>query len=199
MSERVGTVSELWRYPVQSLQGEQVPTLDLAPGGSPGDRFYCVAEAESGAAGVASRPPWKMLITWKARYLGEPRPGEDLPLVEIGFPDGDTLRSDDAGIDAATDPVTVNCTVNPDTSRLFRVGDFIVFNDEAADPGHSGRRSYECAQIVGPGDAVHHDRGPIRTARAPWRPPARASRGLGWLPRRPFGSPDSTSARRKAG
>lgn len=101
MNERVGIVSELWRYPVQSLQGEQVPTLDLAPGGSPGDRFYCVAEAESGAAGVASRPPWKMLITWSARYLGEPRAGQDLPLVEIGFPDGMSMRSDDAGIDAA--------------------------------------------------------------------------------------------------
>jgi hypothetical protein len=64
----------------------------------------------------------------------------------------DLWASLDAGIDAATDPVTVNCTVNPDTSRVFRVGDFIVFNDEAADAGHSGRRSYECAQIVGPGD-----------------------------------------------
>jgi len=58
----------------------------------------------------------------------------------------------DAAIDSATDPVTVACTVNPDTSRVFRVGDFIVFNDEAVDAAHSGRRSYECVQIVGPGD-----------------------------------------------
>jgi hypothetical protein len=27
-----------------------------------------------------------------------------------------------------------------------------VFNDEAADPDHPGRRSYECAQITGPGN-----------------------------------------------
>ncbi|MCC6366861.1 MAG: hypothetical protein IT165_25345 [Bryobacterales bacterium] len=64
----------------------------------------------------------------------------------------DLWASLDTVIDAATDPVTVNCTVNTDTSRVFRVGDFIVFNDEAADAGHGGRRSYECAQIVGPGD-----------------------------------------------
>jgi hypothetical protein len=32
------------------------------------------------------------------------------------------------------------------------VGDFVVFNDEAADPDTPGRRSYECAQIVGPGN-----------------------------------------------
>src|SRR5947199_326135 len=59
---------------------------------------------------------------------------------------------------ATTDPATVNCTVNPNTTRVFRVGDFVVFNDEAADANHAGRRSYECAQIAGPGstgDVVH--------------------------------------------
>jgi len=56
-----------------------------------------------------------------------------------------------ASIDAAIDdddPVTVACTVNPATSRVFRVGDFIVFNDEAADANNPGRRCYECAQIT---------------------------------------------------
>jgi hypothetical protein len=57
----------------------------------------------------------------------------------------------DTAIDAATDPVTVVCTVNPDTQRVFRVGDFVVFNDESADPANPGRRSYECVQIIGPG------------------------------------------------
>lgn len=64
----------------------------------------------------------------------------------------DLWASIDAGLDATTDPATVACTVNPDTVRVFRVGDFIVFNDESADPNNPGRRSYECAQIVGPGN-----------------------------------------------
>ncbi len=64
----------------------------------------------------------------------------------------DLWASLEAPIDKDTDPVTVSCTVNPDTARVFRVGDFVVFNDEAADPDHPGRRSYECAQIVGPGN-----------------------------------------------
>lgn len=64
----------------------------------------------------------------------------------------DLWASLDAALDKDTDPATVACTVNPDTSRVFRVGDFIVFNDEAADAEHPGRRSYECAQIVGPGN-----------------------------------------------
>jgi hypothetical protein len=64
----------------------------------------------------------------------------------------DLWASLDAAIDKDTDPVTVSCTVNPATARVFRVGDFVVFNDETADPDHPGRRSYECAQIVGPGN-----------------------------------------------
>src|ERR1039458_3913802 len=63
----------------------------------------------------------------------------------------DLWASIDAAMDAATDPATVNCTVNPNTTRVFQGGDFVVFNDEAADANHAGRRSYECAQIVGPG------------------------------------------------
>ena len=69
----------------------------------------------------------------------------------------DLWASIDTAIDATTDPVTVVCTANPDTQRVFRVGDFVVFNDESADPANPGRRSYECAQIIGPGvpgDAV---------------------------------------------
>jgi hypothetical protein len=63
----------------------------------------------------------------------------------------DLWASLDAAVDRDTDPLNVSCTVNPATSRVFRVGDFVVFNDEAADPDNPGRRSYECAQIVGPG------------------------------------------------
>jgi hypothetical protein len=64
----------------------------------------------------------------------------------------DLWASLDADLDKDTDPATVACTVNPDTARVFRVGDFVVFNDESADPSNPGRRSYECAQIVGPGN-----------------------------------------------
>jgi hypothetical protein len=64
----------------------------------------------------------------------------------------DLWASLDAAVDRDTDPLSVSCTVNPTTSRVFRVGDFVVFNDEAADPDTPGRRSYECGQIVGPGN-----------------------------------------------
>jgi hypothetical protein len=88
----------------------------------------------------------------------------------------DLWASLDVAIDRDTDPVAVSCTVNPDTARTFRVGDYIIFNDEAADANHSGRRSYECAQIIGPGDAgdvvpsgsFQIQRRPVGDAREDW-------------------------------
>ena len=63
----------------------------------------------------------------------------------------DLWASLDADLDRDTDPATVACTVNPDTARTFKVGDFVVFNDETKNPDVGYLRSYECAQIVGPG------------------------------------------------
>ena len=64
----------------------------------------------------------------------------------------DLWASLDAALGKTTDPATVGCTVNPDTTREFKVGDSVVFNDETKDPDSNGRRSFECAQIVGPGN-----------------------------------------------
>ena len=41
---QVGTVAQLWRYPVKSFQGEQVDELAIAPGGTAGDRILAVVD-----------------------------------------------------------------------------------------------------------------------------------------------------------
>ncbi len=51
----VGTVTQLWRYPVKSFQGEQVDALDLAPGGAPGDRTLAVVDPAAGKVLSAKR------------------------------------------------------------------------------------------------------------------------------------------------
>jgi len=98
--EEIGQVSELWRYPVQSLQGESLSALDFATEGVIGDRGYCVVD-DTGEGGTAARPQWKKLIGWRARYLAEPKAGADLPKVEIMFDDGTQMVSDDSRLDDA--------------------------------------------------------------------------------------------------
>lgn len=100
MTTAIGTVSELWRYPVQSLQGERLAALDFRTEGAVGDRGYCIVD-DTGEGGTAARPPWKKLIGWRARYLSEPVAGGDLPKVEILFDDGTAMVSDDARLDDA--------------------------------------------------------------------------------------------------
>lgn len=48
-------VSEIWRYPVKSMQGEQLDQADVGPGGIQGDRQWAVVDAESGVSLSAKR------------------------------------------------------------------------------------------------------------------------------------------------
>lgn len=50
MSDVVGTVMELWRYPVKSMLGERVPSLDIDARGATGDRMWAV-QAPDGRLG----------------------------------------------------------------------------------------------------------------------------------------------------
>jgi uncharacterized protein len=106
MTQALGKVAGLSLYPVQSLRGEDVEVLDFTAGGftngPAGDRAFAIADLEVGKIAHASRPnrEWLCLIAWRARYVARPEPGSDLPPVEISFPDGSSVRSDDTRIDA---------------------------------------------------------------------------------------------------
>lgn len=98
----IGRVAALWRYPVQSLRGETLDALTVTAKGPVGDRGYGIYDPAAGHTAIAARgkKPWRPLITWSARYLGDPQEGQTLPDVEIAFEDGTTLRSDAPDIDA---------------------------------------------------------------------------------------------------
>lgn len=91
--------AELWTYPVQSLQGERRPELDLVAAGVIGERYFAIVDVEMNSVAHASRPTWKNIIKWRARWLKAPGPAASSPLVEIGFEDGETMRSDDSRLD----------------------------------------------------------------------------------------------------
>ncbi|MEX2292983.1 MAG: MOSC N-terminal beta barrel domain-containing protein [Acidimicrobiales bacterium] len=66
--EPLGTVAELWRYPVKSFQGEQVDRLDLAAGGATGDRLLAVVDPA--AKKVLSAKRYEVLLMASARLDG---------------------------------------------------------------------------------------------------------------------------------
>jgi uncharacterized protein YcbX len=89
--DAVGTVGQLWRYPVKSMQGEQVERLELAPGGAVGDRRLAVIDPAAGKVLSAKRHADLLLAS--ARLVGDG--------VVLTLPDGSQHEAADPGVHAA--------------------------------------------------------------------------------------------------
>lgn len=97
----VGTVKEVWRFPVKSMFGETVSSAQLEPAGFADDRTWAVRDDVTGQIIGGKNIPKLMML--KARYIAEPKAGfgpEAQSQIEIEFPDGRLLRSDDPYADA---------------------------------------------------------------------------------------------------
>ncbi|NOT32962.1 MAG: MOSC domain-containing protein [Candidatus Eisenbacteria bacterium] len=91
---RVGTLSQLWRYPVKSMGGERLDTAALSLRGIPGDRGWAVFdESRSGVTTAKRLPP---LRACRARYPSEPDSRLGSPPAEITLPDGTMVSTDSA-------------------------------------------------------------------------------------------------------
>jgi uncharacterized protein YcbX len=92
---RIGTVKQVWRYPVKSMGGEQLEDCTLGSQGIPGDRGWALRDETSKEITNAKRLP--VLMQCSAKYL-DPPTSEFIPNVEIRFPDGTVAHSDDSDI-----------------------------------------------------------------------------------------------------
>jgi uncharacterized protein len=88
---RVGSVREVWRYPVKSMVGERLDASLIAPGGVLGDRGWALRDELAGEIRGAKKLPG--LLRCAARYVDEPREGR-VAAAEITLPDGAHLRTD---------------------------------------------------------------------------------------------------------
>jgi uncharacterized protein YcbX len=90
----------VWRYPVKSMQGERLDASAIGPRGLAGDRAYALIDVETGHLCSAKHPrKWGAVFACHASFVNEPGDGE-IPPVVITLPDGSTIRSDAAGVDA---------------------------------------------------------------------------------------------------
>lgn len=91
----IGHLRELWRYPVKSMQGGTVRETLVTPQGVVGDRSWAMRDETRQEVQWGKMFPQLMLCV--ARYRDEPAPGRVSP-VDITFPDGVTLGSDDPAV-----------------------------------------------------------------------------------------------------
>jgi len=93
----VGTVRELWRYPVKSMTGESLPACTVGPAGIAGDRGWAVRDEQAKEIRGAKKLPGLLRCT--ARYRTEPS-DDAVPAVDITMPDGGRTASDDPEVEA---------------------------------------------------------------------------------------------------
>ncbi len=96
----IGSIISVWRYPVKSMMGSELSTVQLTKRGVSGDRSYAILDCSDGKIATAKNPKkWPILFSFSAR-LSEPSAmkGTKLP-VQITLPDGTILSSEREDID----------------------------------------------------------------------------------------------------
>jgi hypothetical protein len=81
------TVSSIYRYPVKSMLGEDLPSAEINPRGVVGDREFAVADPAENRVGSAKIPKkWARLYEFSAAYPAATNGATSVP--RITFPDG---------------------------------------------------------------------------------------------------------------
>ncbi len=90
-----GKVVALWRYPIKSMLGEEVPVASIAQGSLLGDRAFALLERKTGLVASAKHPQrWARLLACQATFVTPPAVGQALPPVRVTLPDGTSLLSE---------------------------------------------------------------------------------------------------------
>ena len=98
-SDVVGAISELWRFPVKSMQGERAASLEVDEAGVVGDRAFAIVDATTGKVASAKHiASWPGLLDCRAESA-EPVDG-DAPTVRMALADGTAVASDQDDVDA---------------------------------------------------------------------------------------------------
>lgn len=107
-------IAQIWRFPVKSLQGEQLSSAELGGEGVTGDRRYAIFDAETGFGLTGRREP--ALLFGRASLASGS--------LEITLPDGSVARDDAALSDWLGRRVTLRSVGTPGPRRYENAVDF---------------------------------------------------------------------------
>ena len=94
----IGTVQEIWRYPVKSMGGERLDTATVDSGGIANDRGWALQETATGKVASAKNPrAFRALLDYAATVDGD----SEAAVVTITGPDDFSVRTADPNLDAS--------------------------------------------------------------------------------------------------
>jgi class 3 adenylate cyclase/uncharacterized protein YcbX len=93
----LGSVDTIWRYPVKSMAGEEIPVAKMTARGMLGDRVYALVDKASNR--TATVRSWAApLLNYRVQFVTEPDVGAPVPDVRITLPGGLELTTSDPDI-----------------------------------------------------------------------------------------------------
>ena len=148
ISEDVGSVATLWRFPVKSMGGEQLRDVEVTERGVLGDRAYALIDKDTGkVVSAKSAKLFPKMLDCKAAFVEPPRRGSDLPPVQILLPNGTTVRSNSGEVDRVLSAhFKRNVTLGRVAPEDFTIDQYHP-DVEGADPG--GNRDTVVAAKLG--------------------------------------------------
>jgi len=123
------SVATLWRYPVKSMQGEELNAADVTGVGLLGDRRFAVIDPETGKVAGAKNPrKWPGFFYFRAAYTEPPHAGSALPAVRITMPDGTSATTDEGELpqllsEALGREVTLSAALATATAEEYVIDD----------------------------------------------------------------------------
>jgi uncharacterized protein len=94
---QIGTIKQIWRYPVKSMAGELLDRSTVGSRGLTGDRGWAIRDESTDE--ITNGKHFPLLMQSVSRYLEEPV-ADSIPHVEMEFPDGTKLKSDTADLNS---------------------------------------------------------------------------------------------------
>jgi len=147
-NEIIGSVAELWRFPVKSMRGEKLQEAAITERGLLGDRAFALIDTDTGrVVSAKSAKLFPDILNCEAKFVEPPERGGETPPVQISLPDGNVLRSDLASVNRALSIYFKrNVALRRSAPENFTVDQYHP-DIEGADPG--GSRDAVVAQKLG--------------------------------------------------
>ena len=142
------SVAALWRYPVKSMQGEELDAAEITAGGLLGDRRFAVIDPATGKLANAKNPrKWPRFYSFRAAYTEPPRAGSALPAVRITTPRGTSATTDEADLprllsEALGREVTLSAPLPAATAE-----EYVIDDDQAASFDLPSRTFFDSATL----------------------------------------------------
>jgi uncharacterized protein YcbX len=117
----IGTVTEIWRYPVKSMAGERLDSCLVTDTGLEGDRRWALVDGAPNRRGkLYTNTQDARLMTYRARLAGEG--------VEVAMPAGRTRRLDDRLVAELADLMARPLTLRDQAGTNFDDSQVLVVN-----------------------------------------------------------------------